>query len=74
MDIEDAAVGGGEVLGVLECRTVLLQLVDGNGEKMTKLAILIPGGDLVFIEKTAVGKPSQTWVKKQVLAKLGLEE
>ena len=65
-------VGGGEILGVAETKLVMVNLRDGHGQNMVKLAVVVPGGDIYFLDDKTVGKPAQAWVRKGILRKLGL--
>ena len=65
-------VGGGEVLGVAEIKTVMVKYRDGHGVEATKLAIVVAGGELYFLDDKAIGKQAQTWLKNEVFTRLGL--
>lgn len=72
--IVEEGLGGGEVLGVAETKTVMLKLRDGHGKEMVKFAYVVPGGEVYFIDEASVKlKPAQSWVKAGVLSKLGLK-
>jgi hypothetical protein len=71
--IIEEGVGGGEVLGVVEVKHVMIKLRDGHGKDMVKLAFVIPGGDVYFLEEKVIGKPAQQWVRNAVLKALGLK-
>lgn len=71
--IVEEGIGGGEILGVIELKPVMVKLRDGHGQEVTKLAIVVPGGEVYFINDTAIGKPAQKWVKAGVLKALGLK-
>lgn len=69
--VEEGQLGGGKVLGVVEVKTVLVQYVDGHGEKGVKLAAVIPGGEIYFFGRDAVDtRPAQGWMKAAILEKL----
>jgi len=71
--IVEEGLGGGEILGVVETKTVMVNLRDGHGKEMVKLAIVVPGGDVYFLDESAVKvKAAQSWVRNGVLKKLGL--
>ncbi len=71
--LAEELLGGGEIIGVIETKTVMVRLRDGHGKEMVKLAIVVPGGEVYFLDESAVKvKQAQTWVKKGVLSKLGL--
>ena len=69
--IVEEGVGGGEVLGALEVRTILVHFKDGHGQEATKLAIVIPGGDTYFLDKNAIDlRPVQRWLRDAMLKKV----
>lgn len=68
----EEGIGGGEVQGVVEVRTVLVKYRDGHGTDAIRLAVVIPGGAVHFLDKDAIDiRPVQTWLKNGILAKLG---
>ena len=56
-----------------EVKHVMIKLRDGHGKDMVKLAFVIPGGDVYFLEEKVIGKPAQQWVRNAVLKALGLK-
>lgn len=70
-------LAGGEVLGLWELTVVAVSLRDGFGRDHRKLAVIIPGdtvdqSQMFYLSEDAlVKRPAQTWVKNQVMAKLG---
>ena len=70
--IAEGDVGGGEILGVVEIKPVMVKLRDGHGKEMVKIGLVIPGGDLYFIDEKTISKQAQSWVRNGVLKKLGL--
>ena len=72
--VEESADEAGKVLGVVETKTVLVNLRDGYGKEMVKLAVVVPGGEVYFLDEAAIKtKPAQAWVKTAVLQKLALK-
>lgn len=71
--IVEEGIGGGEVLGVVELKTVMVKIRDGHGQEVTKLVVVVPGGDIYFLDDKAIGKPAQKWVRSGVLKALGLK-
>ena len=68
----EEGLGGGEVQAVLELKTVLVKYKDGHGEEATRLAIVIPGGEVYFLSKNSVDlRPAQTWLRNGVASKMG---
>jgi len=63
-------IGGGEILGVIKTQLVMVNLRDGHGQSMVKLAIVVPGGEIHFLEDKVIGKPAQSWVKRGIQDKL----
>ena len=75
VQIEEESLAGGEVLGVLEITPVLVNYRDGHGQTETKIALVIPGGEVYFLTKDGVDhRPAQTWVKKAISKKLSSKE
>lgn len=69
--IIEEGLGGGEVLGVMEVKTVLVRFRDGHGREETKLAVIIPGGETYFFGRGSVDdRPAQTWLKEGINRKL----
>lgn len=69
----EEGLSGGELLGTpIPVKTVLLKFRDGHGKEQTKLAIVIPGGEIYFMGKEAVDlRPAQQWLKAAVLKSMG---
>lgn len=68
----EGGLGVGEVIGVVEVKQVMIKLRDGHGREMTKLALVVPGGEIYFLDDRTVNtKPAQGWVKSAVISKLG---
>ncbi len=64
-------LGGGKVLGVVDVKPVLVNYVDGHGEKGVKLAVVIPGGEIYFFSRDSVdARPAQTWMKAAILERI----
>lgn len=66
--VEDG-ISKGELLGPpVPVRTVLVRYKDGHGQEATKLAIVIPGGEIYFHGKDAVDtRPVQRWLKAAII-------
>ncbi len=64
-------MGGGEVLGVADLKTVMVKLRDGHGVEQIKIAIVAADGSVYFLDDKNIMKPAQNWVKSGVLQKLG---
>lgn len=65
--VEIEGLGGGSVIGALPVETVLVKYKDGNGQEETKLAVIIPGGEIYFFGRSAVDlRPAQKWLKHGV--------
>lgn len=72
---EGAPGGSGEVLGVLEIRPVIIKLRDGYGKDQVRIALVVPGGEVYYLDDAALRRNSaQAWVKKGVLDALGMSE
>jgi len=67
-EIEEAT-GGAEILGVIEPRSVMVKMRDGNGIETVKMGFVVPGGELYFLEEKSF-KQAQKWVRNGVLKKL----
>jgi hypothetical protein len=66
--VEEEGLGGGKVKGVLPVKTVLVSYQDGHGKVETKLAVIIPGGEVYFFGREALDlRPAQKWLKKEVV-------
>lgn len=65
-------LNGGEVQGVVEVKTVLVKYRDGHGQEATRLAVIIPGGEMYFLSDNVASKQAQSWLKTAVLRRLGL--
>jgi hypothetical protein len=63
-------LSGAHIVDVKECRVALVNLVDGYGEKHTKVVLIGPNGGMVFLEDKAVGREPQKWAKDGIKAKL----
>lgn len=71
--VEDG-IGGGELHGVVEVKQVLAKFRDGHGREMVRLAIVVPGGEVYFLDDRAMNtKPAQSWLKNAILKKMGLQ-
>lgn len=66
----------GKVLGAMEVKMVLVKYKDGlNNKEETRLAIMIPGGEIYFFDNKAVDmRPAQKWLKDAVILKLSPKE
>lgn len=65
--VEADGLGGGEVQGVLEVKTLLVKYKDGHGKEEVRLAALIPGGEMYFFDGKALDlRPAQKWLKAGV--------
>lgn len=65
---EGDRLGGGKVIGVLDVKTVLVKYKDGHGVEDTKLAVVIPGGDVYFFGREALDlRPAQGWLKAAII-------
>lgn len=64
----EEGIGGGELLGAIPVKTVLVRYRDGHGKEEVKLAAVIPGGEIYFFGRDAIDtRPVQTWLKKAVI-------
>jgi hypothetical protein len=71
VQIEEESLAGGEVLGVMEITPVLVNYRDGHGQTETRVALVIPGGEVYFLTKDGVDhRPAQTWLKKGIVSKI----
>lgn len=60
-------LSGGKVKGVVEVKTLLVNYIDGHGLESTKLAVVIPGGEVYFFGREALDlRPAQTWLKASI--------
>lgn len=68
----ETGIGGGEVLGVVPVKTILVKYRDGRSDKEeVKLAAVFPDGQLYFFGKDALDlRPAQGWLKAGVTAKM----
>lgn len=65
--VESDGLGGGKVEGVLAVTTALVKYTDGHGKTETKLAVVIPGGEVYFLSNNSIDmRPAQTWLKEGV--------
>lgn len=65
--VVEEGLSRGKVLGVVEVRTVLVKYRDGHGAESTRLAALIPGGEVYFFDNKALDvRPAQTWLKAAI--------
>ncbi len=71
-EVEDG-IGGGEVLGVAELKTILVKYRDGHGVEAVRAALVFPDGTTHFIDEKSITKPVQNWLKRGSLKKLGRE-
>jgi hypothetical protein len=68
----EEGIGGGEVQGVTELKTVIVKLRDGHGQEMVKIGLVVPEGDLYWLDERATNlRPAQAWVRRQVKRLLG---
>lgn len=73
--VEDSeATALGEVLGIVELKTVMAKIRDGSGKTLVKIALVVPDGEVYILDDGLDGnvrmKASQAWVKSQILKKL----
>lgn len=65
--IVEEVLSGGKVQGVVEVKTLLVKYRDGHGEESTKLAVVIPGGEVYFFGREALDlRPAQNWLKAAI--------
>lgn len=62
---------GSEILGVTEVRAALVKLRDGYGKEQVKLAIVIPGGDVLYLDDKSM-KKATSWAASGIKQRLGL--
>ena len=66
--VDEDSLRGGEVLGALPVKPVLVKYRDGHGKEEVRLAVVIPGGEVYFFEAKALDlHPAQKWLKAGVL-------
>lgn len=69
--VDPGDLAGGEVLGVLEVKTLLVKFRDGHGKEQVRLAALIPGGEMYFFDDKSINmRPAQKWLKAQVAERI----
>ena len=67
----EEGIGGGDVVGVLPVKTVLVKYRDGHGIEETKLAVIIPGGEVYFFGRNTLDlRPAQKWLKDAIQEKI----
>jgi hypothetical protein len=68
-------MGIGEFEGVraMAAPTYLVEYVDGNGKKETRLAFIV-GDQIRFLSDGGLTKPAQTWLKNKILVAAGLRD
>lgn len=68
---EDSSGSSGEMHGVIDVKTVLVKYRDGFGTEATKLAIIIPNGDVYFFQNGSIEpRPVQKWLKSKILERV----
>ncbi len=66
--VDEDSLRGGEVLGALPVKTVLVRYRDGHGKESVQLAVVIPGGEVYFFDSKALDtRQAQKWLKAGVL-------
>lgn len=69
VDPEDLV--GSRVLGVLECKTVMVKFINGrDGKEEIRLAVVIPNGDVYFFPARTF-ETSQKWLRDAIVKRLG---
>jgi len=63
---------GGEVLGVIETKTVMVKFRDGYGKQQVRMAVVVPGGDVYLVSEigTKEYQTAQGWLKSAIIKKM----
>jgi hypothetical protein len=66
-------LSGARVLGIKEIKTAIVKMRDGFGKEMIKIVLVIPGGEIYYLNENAVSlRPAQAWAKRDIMAALKL--